>query len=176
MIAPSRYVAPPAPHTLVHVPTHRRRRCGQVGSHYHFIETNPFLAFNRAEAYGFRLDIPAGTAVRFEPGDARTVQLCEIAGARVVAGGNGLASGPVGDRDPEHVERIVAGLVAKGYAHDEGMEAVRLGPEEVESDIGRETYAGMFGPTVGDRVRLGDTALWVEVEEPPVSLFVFGST
>jgi urease subunit gamma/beta len=67
----------------------------QVGSHYHFVETNRALAFDRRAAYGMRLDIPAGTAVRFEPGETRTVTLVPIAGARVVRGGNGWASGPV---------------------------------------------------------------------------------
>jgi urease subunit beta len=52
----------------------------QVGSHYHFFETNPALRFDRAKARGFRLDIPAGTAVRFEPGETRTVRLVAIAG------------------------------------------------------------------------------------------------
>jgi urease beta subunit len=58
----------------------------QVGSHYHFHETNPALAFDRAAARGFRLDIPAGTAVRFEPGQTRTVSLVAYAGARRVIG------------------------------------------------------------------------------------------
>jgi urease subunit gamma/beta len=69
----------------------------QVGSHYHFSETNRALVFDRARAYGRRLDIPAGTAVRFEPGQTRTVPLVEIAGHRVVRGGNALAEGPVTD-------------------------------------------------------------------------------
>jgi urease subunit gamma/beta len=67
----------------------------QVGSHYHFSETNRALAFDRRAAYGMRLDIPAGTAVRFEPGETRTVMLVAIAGARVIQGGNAWASGPV---------------------------------------------------------------------------------
>ena len=58
----------------------------QVGSHYHFAETNTALRFDRAAARGFRLNIPAGTAVRFEPGQERTVELAELAGARVVYG------------------------------------------------------------------------------------------
>ena len=60
----------------------------QVGSHYHFAETNPGLAFDRAAARGFRLDIPAGTAVRFEPGQKRTVSLVALDGDRVVYGFN----------------------------------------------------------------------------------------
>ena len=67
----------------------------QVGSHYHFIETNPQLRFDRGRAYGKRLDIPAGTAVRFEPGETKTVKLVEIAGDKVIRGGNNLASGAV---------------------------------------------------------------------------------
>src|SRR5688572_17237647 len=67
----------------------------QVGSHYHFIETNPSLRFDRAKAYGMRLDIPAGTAVRFEPGETKTVKLVEIAGKKVIRGGNNLAKGKV---------------------------------------------------------------------------------
>ncbi len=58
----------------------------QVGSHYHFFETNPALAFERDTARGFRLDIAAGTAVRFEPGQTRTVTLVEIAGNRTIYG------------------------------------------------------------------------------------------
>jgi len=60
----------------------------QVGSHYHFAETNPGLAFDREAAYGLRLDIAAGTAVRFEPGQRREVQLIPISGARKVYGFN----------------------------------------------------------------------------------------
>ena len=67
----------------------------QVGSHYHFFETNEALRFDRAAARGCRLDIPAGTAVRFEPGQTREVQLVPIGGARVVYGFNGLITGPL---------------------------------------------------------------------------------
>ena len=67
----------------------------QVGSHYHFLETNRALVFDRQTAYGHRLDIPAGTAVRFEPGEKKTVTLVPIAGARIVRGGNAWVSGPV---------------------------------------------------------------------------------
>jgi urease subunit beta len=65
----------------------------QVGSHYHFAETNPALDFDRDAARGFRLDIPAGTAVRFEPGQTRTVDLVALAGDRVVIGFNGKVQG-----------------------------------------------------------------------------------
>ena len=65
----------------------------QVGSHYHFYETNEALQFEREKARGFRLDIAAGTAVRFEPGQARTVQLVAYAGARRVFGFQGKVMG-----------------------------------------------------------------------------------
>ena len=65
----------------------------QVGSHYHFAETNPGLSFDRAAAHGMRLDIPAGTAVRFEPGQAREVNLVPYGGLRVVQGFNGKVMG-----------------------------------------------------------------------------------
>jgi len=63
----------------------------QVGSHYHFVETNAALTFDRSAAHGMRLDIPAGTAVRFEPGETKTVSLVAIAGRRVIRGGNNFA-------------------------------------------------------------------------------------
>lgn len=69
----------------------------QVGSHYHFYETNTALDFDREAARGFRLDIPAGTAVRFEPGQSRDVSLVCYAGDRVVYGFNGRVNGALGD-------------------------------------------------------------------------------
>jgi urease subunit beta len=65
----------------------------QVGSHYHFYESNEALEFNREQAKGMRLDIPAGTAVRFEPGDEKEVQLVAFAGSRQVYGFNGKVNG-----------------------------------------------------------------------------------
>jgi len=65
----------------------------QVGSHYHFFETNGALRFDRAQAYGFRLNIAAGTAVRFEPGQTRTVELVALAGGRKVYGFTGKVMG-----------------------------------------------------------------------------------
>ncbi len=82
----------------------------QVGSHYAFIETNRALRFDRTAALGFRLDIPAGTAVRFEPGETRTVDLVELSGHRVIRGGNALVDGP--SDDPAAVQ---ARLAQKGF-------------------------------------------------------------
>ena len=67
----------------------------QVGSHFHFAEANAALQFDRAAARGQRLDIPAGTAIRFEPGDSRDVNLIPFAGARRVIGFNGQINGPL---------------------------------------------------------------------------------
>jgi urease subunit beta len=69
----------------------------QVGSHYHFFETNTALDFDRDRARGFRLDIPAGTAVRFEPGQSREVTLVAYAGRRVVIGFAAAVDGPLGE-------------------------------------------------------------------------------
>ncbi|MEM1368175.1 MAG: urease subunit beta [Cyanobacteria bacterium P01_H01_bin.15] len=67
----------------------------QVGSHYHFFEVNAALQFERETTLGFRLNIPAGTAVRFEPGDTKTVELVKVAGSQEIYGFNGLVNGPI---------------------------------------------------------------------------------
>jgi urease subunit beta len=67
----------------------------QVGAHYHFAEANPALEFDRAAAHGYRLAVPAGTAVRFEPGIAMDVELVPLAGRRVIAGLRGEVAGPL---------------------------------------------------------------------------------
>src|SRR5580692_9322482 len=64
----------------------------QIGSHYHFFEVNRALVFDRQKAYGMRLDLPAGTAVRFEPGEIKDVRLVTLGGRRIVFGGSGLVS------------------------------------------------------------------------------------
>jgi urease subunit beta len=73
--------------------THTGDRPVQVGSHYHFFEVNSALHFERGEAYGMRLNIPAGTAVRFEPGEEKEVQLVAFGGARIVYGHNAKING-----------------------------------------------------------------------------------
>src|SRR5689334_3224928 len=113
----------------------------QVGSHYHFFETNEALKFDRKRAKGMRLDIAAGTAVRFEPGQSRTVRLTPYMGARESHGFQGKVSGKLGP-------------IAKVGPSNEGP-----------TRISRAAYAGMFGPTVGDKVRLADTDLIIEVEK-----------
>src|ERR1700722_13195900 len=102
----------------------------QVGSHYHFAETNAALVFDRAAAHGMRLDIVSGTAIRFEPGQSREVALIPFGGA------------PPYHRFPW-----------PGY-----------GGSRIMACISRQAYAHMFGPTVGDRMRLADTELFIEIE------------
>ena len=131
----------------------------QVGSHYHFIECNPYLLFDRRAAYGRRLNICSGTAIRFEPGETKTVSLVEIGGKKVIYGGNNLADGHVESvgNPPEEVMQRISTL---GFRHSDEADVRESEPTLMD----RMVYANTFGPTVGDRIRLGDTALVVEVE------------
>ncbi len=87
----------------------------QVGSHFHFFEVNRALVFDREAAYGMRLDLPAGTAVRFEPGEIKAVRLVALGGDRVVYGGSALVNGPLDDAETrrQSLER----LRARGFGH-----------------------------------------------------------
>jgi urease subunit beta len=85
----------PGRRTLTLVVQNTANRPVQVGSHYHFAETNAALGFDREAAKGMRLNIAAGTAVRFEPGQQRTVELVDFAGDRIVFGFRGLVQGPL---------------------------------------------------------------------------------
>jgi len=84
----------------------------QVGSHYHFFEANRALAFARESAYGMRLNIPAGTAARFEPGEAKEVELTEFGGGKLLRGLNGLG-GEI--NDPQARARAVADARKQGF-------------------------------------------------------------
>lgn len=87
----------------------------QVGSHFHFFEVNRALAFDRAAAFGRRLNVPAGTAVRFEPGDEKHVELVALAGRREVYGLNALTEGPLSEE--RRAERVAeAGCLGFGSA------------------------------------------------------------
>lgn len=78
----------------------------QVGSHYHFAEANAALVFDREQAWGMRLDIPAGTAVRLEPGDTATVHLIPFAGNRKIFGFRNLANGPLNQKESEKLHEL----------------------------------------------------------------------
>jgi urease subunit beta len=92
----------------------------QIGSHFHFFEINRALVFDRQAAYGMRLDLPAGTAVRLEPGEIKTVRLVALGGARQVYGGSGLVMGALDD--PAIRQRALQRLRAGKFGDQEGGE------------------------------------------------------
>ena len=143
--------------------TNKGDRPIQVGSHYHFIETNPHLEFDRGRSYGYRLDIASGSSHRFEPGDSKTISMVEIAGHQIIRGGNNIASGKL---DRARIPEILERLRVRGFAHVEE----EISAEEADGTIApwtlsRPFYATTFGPTTGDKVRLGLTNLWIKVEK-----------
>jgi urease beta subunit len=87
----------------------------QIGSHFHFFEVNRALIFDREAAYGMRLDLPAGTAVRFEPGDIKSVQLVALGGLREMYGGSGLVNGRLDD--PAIKAQALARMKQAGFGH-----------------------------------------------------------
>ncbi|PAF46942.1 Urease subunit alpha [Helicobacter sp. 12S02634-8] len=93
--------------------TNKGDRAIQVGSHFHFFETNKLLEFDREKAYGRRLDIPSGTSVRFEPGETKTIALIEIGGSKRVFGFNNLADAQV-NQDNKHI--AMQNAKAKGFS------------------------------------------------------------
>ncbi len=93
LIDPGEHILNPGRRTVTLVVVNTAERPIQVGSHYHFAETNAALSFDRAVAHGMRLNIASGTAVRFEPGQQRTVELVDYAGDRAVYGFRGLVQG-----------------------------------------------------------------------------------
>lgn len=120
----------------------------QIGSHYHFAEVNAALEFDRAAALGYRLNIISGTAVRFEPGQARTVELVALAGKREVYGFRGEVMGAL----PEYSGTAESAVPVKDELNTS------------QKRLPRSVYAEHFGPTTGDKVRLADTDLWLQVE------------
>ncbi|HEY3634905.1 MAG TPA: urease subunit beta [Caldimonas sp.] len=95
LVAPGDHVLNPGRRTTMLAVQNSGDRPIQVGSHYHFAETNAALRFDRAAARGMRLNIASGTAVRFEPGQQRTVELVDLGGARKAFGFRGLVQGPL---------------------------------------------------------------------------------
>jgi urease len=130
----------------------------QVGSHYAFVETNKALAFDRRAAIGMRLNVPSGTSVRFEAGEIKTVTLVEMGGNKRVVSGNLLTNGEaIEERHDEIMERVAD----NGFSHVKAA----VVPEGKAYSVDRSAYADMYGPTVGDKVVLGDTCLEVRVEK-----------
>ena len=118
----------------------------QIGSHYHFYEVNDALSFEREQTRGFRLNIISGTAVRFEPGQSREVELVAYAGKQDVYGFAGRVMGAA------HPDK------ASESTTDKKVTATS------QKRVSRRIYAEHFGPTTGDKVRLADTELWLQVE------------
>ncbi|SPO31598.1 probable urease [Ustilago trichophora] len=139
----------------------------QVGSHYPFLETNAALSFPRLLALGKRLDIAAGTAIRFEPGDSKTVTLVQVGGTKILAGGNNLASGPLDEflATAEAKNALVKRIEAAGFANEPMPEMADDSVAPAPFELSRDAYAALYGPTVGDKVRLADSPLWLEVEK-----------
>ncbi|KAF5189930.1 Urease subunit alpha [Thalictrum thalictroides] len=136
----------------------------QVGSHYHFIEVNPYMKFDRKRAYGMRLNIAAGTAIRFEPGDMKVVPLVSIGGRKVIRGGNNIVDGPI---DVSQMETVMEAVRVKEFGNAEEAdtsEEVTGEDQGITTIVSREAYANMYGPTTGDKIRLGDTDLYAEIE------------
>ncbi|RBA15646.1 urea amidohydrolase (urease) alpha subunit [Fusarium proliferatum] len=140
--------------------TNKGTRAIHIGSHFHFMETNPDLDFDREKAYGYHLDLPAGEFLRFEPNEPKKVTLVQIGGSRIIQGGSGYAKGPI---DPSNVQKILHQLQQSGYRHspEKSTKSESFQP----CSITREKYASAYGPTTGDLIRLGSTDLWVKVEK-----------
>jgi len=118
----------------------------QIGSHYHFYEVNDALSFEREQTRGFRLNIISGTAVRFEPGQSREVELVAYAGKQDVYG---FAGRVMGAAHPDKISESATDKKATATS---------------QKRVSRRIYAEHFGPTTGDKVRLADTELWLQVE------------
>jgi urease beta subunit len=97
--------------------THTGDRPIQVGSHFHFFEVNRALSFDREKAFGMRLNIPAGSAVRFEPGEKKRISLVALGGSRIVRGLNGLTEGGL---DSAQKEAAMKRLRERGFKEDKG--------------------------------------------------------
>jgi len=130
----------------------------QVGSHYAFVETNGALLFDRELAIGKRLNVPAGASVRFEPGETKTITLVELGGTQHVVSGQRLTDGVC---DKDRYEEIMDRVKQAGIVTAPSSEIFVGTPYTMN----RSAYADMYGPTVGDRVVLGDTSLVIRVEK-----------
>nr|TKW21065.1 hypothetical protein SEVIR_4G186300v2 [Setaria viridis] len=111
-----------------------------------------------------RLNIIAGTAVRFEPGDAKNVTLVSIGGHKVIRGGNGIANGPI---DSSQINEVMQKVNANNFGHEDYPDAREgfIGDGPFDCTVDREKYASIYGPTTGDKIRLGDTNLFAEIEK-----------
>ena len=129
----------------------------QVGSHTHFSEAHKALEFDREKTLGFHLNIASGTSIRFEPGESKHIEVVEFGGTKTIFGFSGLVSGDLESKKDDAIKNI----------HEKGFKNI-LEDVKVESNplqIPRQRYVELFGPTDGDRVRLADTDLVMEIEK-----------
>jgi len=141
----------------------------QVGSHTHFSETNKALEFDREKSLGFHLNVPSGTSVRFEPGESKHVEVVEFGGTKTIFGFSGLVSGDLESKKQEAIKNINENNF-KNISENVEYESNPL-------EISRNRYVELFGPTVGDKVRLADTELVMEIEKDMIKYgdeLVFG--
>ena len=141
----------------------------QVGSHTHFSETNKALEFDREKSLGFHLNVPSGTSVRFEPGDSKNVEVVEFGGTKTIFGFSGLVSGDLESKKEEAIKNI----------NENNFKNISENIEDESNslEITRNRYVELFGPTVGDKVRLADTELVIEIEKDMIKYgdeLVFG--
>ena len=129
----------------------------QVGSHTHFAEANKALEFNREKSLGFHLNIPAGTSIRFEPGESKHVEVVEFGGTKTIYGLSGMVGGDLESKR----ESAIRNLHEHGFKSSLGEVNEQTGSLEME----RGRYVELFGPTIGDKVRLADTDLIMEIEK-----------
>lgn len=119
------------------------------------------MDFDRIKAYGYHLDIPSGMSTRFEPGESKTVTLTQISGLKTIKGGSSIATGTI---DLSHTNKVLSRLQEEGFRHtpeDAPVDDYNIGPYTMD----RLSYAAMYGPTLGDSIRLGTTDLWVKIEK-----------
>jgi len=129
----------------------------QVGSHTHFAEANKALEFNRERSLGFHLNIPAGTSIRFEPGESKHVQIVEFGGTKTIYGFSGMVGGELESKRDSAIKNL--------HEHEFKSSLDDVNEQSNSLEIPRSRYVELFGPTVGDKVRLADTDLIMEIEK-----------
>ena len=129
----------------------------QVGSHTHFAEANKALEFNREKSLGFHLNIPAGTSIRFEPGESKHVEIVEFGGTKTIYGFSGMVGGELESKRDSAIKNL--------HEHEFKSSLDDVNEQSNSLEIPRSRYVELFGPTVGDKVRLADTNLIMEIEK-----------
>ena len=129
----------------------------QVGSHTHFAEANKALEFNREKSLGFHLNIPAGTSIRFEPGESKHVQIVEFGGTKTIYGFSGMVGGELESKRDSAIKNL--------HENEFKSSLDDVNEQSNSLEIPRSRYVELFGPTVGDKVRLADTDLIMEIEK-----------